>query len=409
MGQLMTIVLFLTITVVAVAVARGLSLYMRRSIVSRPVTFMLTMGGISLVAFVFAAVLMLANGLEKTLVETGSTENVIVLRKAAQAELQSQIERDAVNIIETRPEIATAADGTPLATADIFVMINLRKKESGDMGNITVRGVSEKALLLRENVRIVSGRMFRPGTQEIIVGTNIAERFAGVEIGRSLKFGGALWTVVGLFDAGGSGFDSEIWGDVERIMPAFGRPVFSSLTFRLRDPASFDALKADIESDRRLNYLELSRERDYYRKQSSIMATFIRIMGLMVTIIFSLGAIVGAMITMYAAVANRTTEIGTLRALGFRRKTILATFLLESICISIAGSAVGIIAASFLQFLVISTINFGTFTELAFGFDLTNDVILSTLVFGFVMGVTGGFLPAFRASRLNIVNALRSS
>jgi len=407
--MLIVVSIILAVTGIAALVAKGLSLYMRRSIVSRPVTFLLTMGGISLVAFVFAAVLMLARGLEKTLVDTGSEDNVIVLRKAAQAELQSQIDRDAANIIETRPEIATGPDGTPLATEDIFIIINLLKKGTGDMGNVTVRGVGEKAMILRNNVKIISGRTFKTGTQEIIVGRNIAERFAGVEIGHSLKFGGALWMVVGFFDAGGTGFDSEIWGDVERIMPAFGRPVFSSLTFRLRDPASFDALKADIESDVRLNYLELSREREYYRKQSSIMADFIRILGLMVTIIFSLGAIVGAMITMYAAVSNRTTEIGTLRALGFRRKTILATFLLESITISIAGSVIGIFAASFLQMLVISTINFGTFTELAFGFDLTIDVMVSTLFFGFIMGVTGGFLPAVRASRMDIVNALRSS
>ncbi|HLA99886.1 MAG TPA: ABC transporter permease [Bacteroidota bacterium] len=382
---------------------------MRRSLLSRPVTFLLTLGGISLVAFVFTAVLMLARGIEKTLVETGSDDNVIVLRKAAQAELQSQIDRDAVNIIETNPGIATGPGGRPLATADIFVIINILKKGTGDMGNVTVRGVGGMAMTLRENVKLAAGRMFRAGTQEIIVGHSISERFEGVDIGRTLKFGGALWTVVGTFDAGGSGFDSEIWGDVDRIMPAFGRPVYSSLTFRLRDHDGFESLKSGIESDRRLNYLELSREREFYRKQSGIMADFIRILGLMVTIIFSLGAIVGAMITMYAAVANRTIEIGTLRALGFRRKTILATFLLEAIFISIAGSLAGVFAASFLQLLVISTTNFGTFTELAFGFDLTADVIVSTLFFGFIMGVAGGFLPAVRASRMNIINALRAS
>ena len=233
--------------------------------------------------------------------------------------------------------------------------------------------------------------------------------FEGVAIGRALKFGGSLWTVVGVFDAGGSGFDSEIWGDVDQIMPSFGRPVFSSLTFRLQNPTEFDALKARIEADKRLNYLELFREREYYAKQSSMMASFITILGTMVTVIFSLGAIIGAMITMYAAVSNRTIEIGTLRALGFRRRTILATFLLESILLALAGSAVGLFAASFLQLLVISTINFGTFTELAFGFDLTPGVIVATLVFGFIMGVTGGFLPAVRASRMDIVAALRSS
>jgi ABC-type lipoprotein release transport system permease subunit len=400
---------FLLVLAAAAALSKSLRTYMRRSLVSRPVTFLLTLGGITLVAFVFAAVLMMANGLEKTLVDTGSDDNAIVLRKAAQAELMSQIDRDAVNILKALPEVALGPGGEPFATADIFVIINLLKKGTGDMGNVTVRGVEEGAVALRDRVRITSGRMLTFGTGEVVVGSNIAEHFDGVAIGGQLKFGGALWTVVGIFDAAGSGFESEIWADVDQVMPSFGRPVFSSLTFRMRDPAGFEALRAKIEGDKRLNYLELFREKEYYRKQSGVMAMFITVLGTVVTVIFSLGAIVGAMITMYAAVSNRTIEIGTLRALGFRRRTILATFLLESILIGLAGSGVGLAAASFLQFLVISTINFGTFTELAFGFDMTPGVVSATLVFGFIMGVAGGFLPAVRASRMNIVASLRAA
>jgi putative ABC transport system permease protein len=400
---------FLIVLIAAAGLSKNLRIYMRRSLMSRPVTFALTLGGISLVAFVFAAVLMLANGLEKTMVETGSDDNAIVLRKAAQAELMSQIDRDAVNILKTQPELAVGPDGKPLATSDIFIIINLLKKGSGDMGNVTVRGVEPAAMTLRDRVKMVGGRMLRFGTPEVVVGKNIADHFDGVAIGRVLKFGGALWTVVGVFEAGGTGFDSEIWGDVDQIMPSFGRPVFSSLTFRLTDPSQFDALKARVEADRRTNYLELFREKEYYAKQSALMAQFITILGTVVTVIFSLGAVIGAMITMYAAVSNRTIEIGTLRALGFRRKTILATFLLESIVIGLAGALIGVFAASFLQLLVISTINFGTFTELAFGFDLTPGVINATLLFGFAMGIGGGFLPAVRASRMNIVSALRSA
>jgi putative ABC transport system permease protein len=400
---------FLLILAAAALLSKDLRTYMQRSLVSRPVTFALTLGGISLVAFVFAAVLMLANGLEKTMVETGSDDNAIVLRKAAQAELMSQIDRDAVNIVKTQPEIAAGPDGKPLATSDIFIIINLLKKGTGDMGNVTVRGVEQAAMTLRDRVRLVEGRMLRFGTAEVVVGKNIAEHFDGVAIGRELKFGGALWTVVGVFEAGGGGFESEIWGDVDQIMPSFGRPVFSSLTFRMKDPAQFDALKARIEGDRRTNYLELTREKSYYAKQSSLMAQFITILGTVVTVIFSLGAVIGAMITMYAAVSNRTIEIGTLRALGFRRRTILATFLLESIVIGLAGALVGVFAASFLQLLVISTINFGTFTEIGFGFDLTPGVFNATLLFGFTMGIAGGFLPAVRASRMNIVAALRAA
>ena len=409
MEQLITPLPFLFILLAAARMSRHLRNYMRRSLVSRPVTLALTLGGIALVAFVFAAVLMLANGLERTLVQTGSDDNVIVIRKAAQAELMSQLDRDLVNIVKTQPELAQGADAKPVASADIFVIINILKKETRDMGNVTVRGVEAAAMELRDRVKLVEGRMLRFGTPEIIVGKNIAARFEGVAIGHEIKFGGALWTVVGVFEADRTGFESEIWGDVDQIMPSFGRPVYSSLTFRMKDPSQFPALKARVEGDRRTNYVELFREKEYYTKQSSMMANFITILGTLVTVIFSLGAIIGAMITMYAAVSNRTIEIGTLRALGFRRRTILATFLLESMLIGVAGALVGSFAASFLQFLVISTINFGTFTELAFGFDLTPSVINATLIFGFVMGIVGGFLPAVRASRMDIVSSLRAA
>lgn len=409
MNELVFALPFLAVLAAAALLSKNLRIYMQRSLVSRPVTFALTLGGISLVAFVFAAVLMLANGLEKTMVETGSDDNAIVIRKAAQAELMSQIDRDAVNIIKTHPEIATGPDGKPLSTSDIFIIINLLKKGSGDMGNVTVRGVEAAAMTLRGRVKLVEGRMLRFGTQEVVVGKNLAEHFDGVAIGRELKFGGALWTVVGIFEAGGTGFESEIWGDVDQIMPSFGRPVYSSLTFRMKDPAQFSAVKARVEGDRRTNFVELYREKEYYAKQSALMASFITVLGTVVTVIFSLGAVIGAMITMYAAVSNRTIEIGTLRALGFRRRTILATFLLESIVIGVAGALVGLFGASFLQALVISTINFGTFSELAFGFDLTAGVVNATLLFGFAMGILGGFFPAVRASRMNIVSALRAA
>ena len=383
--------------------------YTLRSLWTRKLTTVLTVSGISLVAFVFAAVLMLAGGLEKTLVETGADDNAIVLRKAAQAELQSQIDRDAVNNITTLPEIATGSDGKPVTTNDVFVIINLLKKQTNDMGNVTVRGIAPGAMTLRPQVTISEGRMFTFGTSEIIIGKNIAQRFDGCTIGQELKFGARQWKIVGIFDGHGTGFNSEIWGDVEQMLPAFGRPVFSSLTVRLKHHDDFEALKTKIEGDRRTNYLEVSREKDYYAKQSRVMATFIRILGTVVTIIFSLGAIIGAMITMYAAVANRTVEIGTLRALGFRRRNILIAFLVESIIIALIGSAIGLFTASFLQLFVISTLNFGTFTELAFSFSLSSSIMITTAIFAVIMGVVGGFLPAARAARLNIVNALRAS
>jgi ABC-type antimicrobial peptide transport system permease subunit len=264
-------------------------------------------------------------------------------------------------------------------------------------------------MLLRPHLTLASGRMFRFGTHEIIVGKAIAEKFQGVELGRQLKFGDAQWTVVGLFDAGGTAFESEIWGDVEQLMPAFGRPVFSVVLFQLRDPGDFESVKSRIESDPRTQSSIAKREIDYYRETSQAMSTFIKILGLIVTIIFSVGATIGAMITMYAAVSNRTIEIGTLRALGFRRRSILGAFLVESVVLALIGGAAGIALASLTSLIRISTINFSTFSELAFGFVLSPGIVVASLIFAVIMGILGGFLPAARAARMQIVSALRAS
>ncbi len=383
--------------------------YSLRSIWQRRMTTILTLGGITLVVFVFAAVLMLANGLEETLVETGSDANVIVLRRSATTELVSQIARNSANIIKTHPEVKQLPDGKPLASTELNVIINLNKKGSNDMGNVSVRGISPEGLLLRPHLILTSGRMFTFGTNEIIVGKSLAEKFQGVELGKQLKFGDGQWTVVGFFDARGTAFESEIWGDVEQFMPAFGRPVFSVVLFQLRNPADFTSVKERIESDPRTQSSIAKREIDYYRESSQTMSMFIKILGLVVTIIFSIGATIGAMITMYAAVANRTVEIGTLRALGFRRRSILGAFLSESIVLALIGGAAGVALASLTSLIRISTINFSTFSELAFGFVLSPGIVLASLIFAVIMGILGGFLPAARAARMQIVSALRAS
>ena len=383
--------------------------YTWRSLWTRRLTTLLTLGGIALVVFVFAAVLMLAYGVEKTLVDTGSDDTAIVLRRSANSELVSQLSRDEANIIKTQPEVAQQADGKPVASTETYVIINLSKKKSNDMGNISVRGVSPEVMQIRPQVKLVSGQMFRFGSNEVIVGASLAKNFQGTEIGKTIRFGDAEWLIVGQFDADGSGFDSEIWGDVEQMMPAFGRPVYSSVTFRLKDRADFDAVKGRIEKDPRTQSAEVKREKAYYKEQSQLMSEFIKILGLIVTIIFSIGAIIGAMITMYAAVANRTVEIGTLRALGFRRRSVLAAFLIESILLALIGGAGGLGLASLMSFVRISTVNFGTFTELAFGFVLSPGIVFNSMLFSLIMGIAGGFLPAVRASRLNILAALRSA
>jgi ABC-type antimicrobial peptide transport system permease subunit len=242
----------------------------------------------------------------------------------------------------------------------------------------------------------------------VIVGSSIARGFKGAEMDEMLRWATRDWRVVGIFDAGTSGFSSEIWGDVNQFMQAFRRPGYSSVIFRLRDPSEFQNVKSRVESDPRLT-LEAKRETKYYAEQSQMMSKFLRILGTSLTIIFSLGAIIGAMITMYSAVANRIAEIGTLRALGFRRRDILLAFLLESLLLGFLGGFSGLLFASLMQFITISTVNFQTFSELAFRFALSFEIVYKGMIFSLIMGFVGGLLPALRASRMVIVEALRAS
>ena len=382
--------------------------YIWRNLAARKLTTLLTAGGMALVVFVFATVLMLEEGLRKTLVETGSPDNVVITRRSAGTEVQSVIDRDQAAIVENQPEVAYSANGLRLASKETIVLISLAKRSSDKASNVLIRGVGQKGIELRPQVEIAKGRMFRPGSTEIIAGKSVAERYTGAGVGETLRFGQREWTVVGIMDAGKTGFDSEIWGDVDQLMQAFRRPVYSSVILKLNDPAMLSQLKTRIENDPRLT-LEVKQESVFYAEQSQLLANFIRYLGMILSIIFSVGAIIGAMITMYASVANRATEIGTLRALGFRRKNILAAFLVEALMLGAAGGVVGLVLASFMQLFTISTMNWQSFSELAFSFTLNGAIITKSFAFALIMGVAGGFLPAARAARLNIVDSLRAA
>lgn len=382
--------------------------YSLKNFRTRKLTTAITIAGIALVVFVFAAVLMMAYGVQKTLVNTGAPDNVIVVRKAANGEISSIIDGDTQNIIRTLSGIARAGDGAPLISTEPVVVINLDKFDGG-LSNITVRGVSPSVLSLRPQVKIIAGTMFNPSLRELIVGESIEKRFRGAQLGNSIKFAGNQWKIVGLFSSNGSGFDSEIWGDAVQLQDAFNRDnTVSSMTLKLQDRGLFEQFKTAFTSDRRLQQFEPKLEQSYFAEQSQFLAGFIRVLGIFVTVIFSIGATVGAMITMYAAVANRTVEIGTLRALGFSRRSILIVFMSESLLIALIGGAIGILLASGLQFVSISTLNFNSFAELAFSFALSPSILTASLIFSGLMGLLGGFLPAVRASRLKIVDALRA-
>jgi len=385
--------------------------YSIRNLWKRRLTTILTVSGMALVVFVYAAVLMMATGLQKTLVETGSENNVVVVRKGSTSEVMSGIERNQASIVEMLPQVAIGADGQRLVAKELVVLIALQKRgdeTTSSISNVIVRGVQVTSVPLRPQVKLVSGRMFKMGSSEVIVGNSIAKGFKGVGLQGTLNWGMRTWTVVGIFDAGNTGFSSEIWGDVDQVMQAFRRPVYSSLIFMLQDPADFIQATTTIETDPRLK-LEAKRETRYYLDQSEMMAKFLRILGTSLTVIFSIGAIIGAMITMYSAVANRTAEIGTMRALGFRRRDILLAFLAESLSLGFIGGVVGLFFASFMQFITVSTVNFQTFSELAFKFTLSPGIIIEAMAFALFMGFIGGMLPALRASRMNIVDALRAA
>jgi len=380
--------------------------YSWRNLLTRRGTTALTAGGMALVVFVFAATLMLAEGLRQTLVGTGSPDNVVVLRVSSETEVQSSLERSAANVAATRPEIAQDASGGLDAAREVVVLLVLPKR-TGSSSNVVVRGTARASLGLRPQVRLVQGRLPEPGSTEIMVGASVRDKFAGVALGQSLRFAQRDWAVVGVFEAGNTGFASEVWADAEQLMQAFRRTAFSVVVARLKDPALFEAYRKAVEADPRLQ-AEVKPERKYYEDQSKALSKFLKVLGVSLTAIFSIGAMLGAAITMFSAVAGRVGEIGVLRALGFRRRAILAAFLAESALLGAIGGAAGLFFAGFLTFMTFSTTNFQTFAELAFRFTLTPEIAAWSMGFALFMGLAGGVLPALRASRMNIVEALRS-
>lgn len=381
--------------------------YSVRNLWNRKLTTVLTVSGMALVVFVFSAVLMLADGLKKTLVNTGSPDNALVLRRSSTSEVMSTIDRYQAGVIATQPEIALGEDGLPILAKELLVLITLNKRGTSKVANVTLRGVDANSWKLRPNVRLIIGRKFRKGANEIVVGKRIAERFEGCALGESIKFGQRRWLVVGIMDAGNTEFSSEVWGDVDQFMQAFRRPVYSGILFRLKSRELFTRVKKRLENDPRLTVI-VKTETQYYKEQSELMERFIKIVGMVLTSIFSLGAVIGAMITMYSNVANRVVEIGTLRALGFGKTSVLTAFLLEALLLGLIGGLIGLTASSFLQTITVSTTNWKSFSEVAFRFTLTPRIALSGLAFAAIMGLAGGALPSIRAARLPIVEALHT-
>jgi putative ABC transport system permease protein len=380
--------------------------YNLRNLVVRRVNTLMTIGTIALVVGIFVALMSLANGLNIALRATGSPENLIILRQGSQTEMQSGVSKEAFQIIQTLPGIARDQQDKPMASAEIAVIVNLPRK-SGEATNVTLRGVSETGFALRPQVKLVpgKGRMFQAGVGEAIVSQKIADRFSGAGLGDALQLGRRSLTIVGIFDAGGSGFDSEIWSHVNDVADAFDRGGYSSVMVRAENAATRDQLAARIAAEQRLK-LEPKSEVKYYEEQTSASGP-IRGLGLFVAVIMGIGACFGGMNTMYAAVAYRTREIGTLRALGFSKLSILTSFVIESMILALIGGLVGCLLALPVNGIATGTMNFRTFSELAFSFRITPDLVISALIFSLVLGFVGGLLPSRLAARMPITKALR--
>ena len=381
--------------------------YNVRNVLQRPVSTLTTAIGVGLTVAIFIGALSLVSGFRAAMLTTGSPANAIALRKGADSEISSGINRDGANILRAIPDVAAGPDGRPLVSAELVVVTNKERLGQKGSSNVTVRGVDAGSLTLRDRVKIVEGRMFTPGTDEVIAGSRIARRFANCAVGDRIRFGQREFTVVGHFSAAGSAFESEIWGDNPVLMPALQRDdVFQSLTFRMHDPARFAALKKELEADPRLQ-IQLKRESEFYDEQSGLLSRAILPLGIFITIIMAVGAVFGAMNTMYAAVGSRTREIATLLVLGFSPFAIMVSFVFESVFLALIGGLIGCLIALPINGITTSTTNFQSFSEVAFAFRITPAALATGMIFAAAMGLVGGFLPALRAARQTIASSLR--
>jgi putative ABC transport system permease protein len=382
--------------------------YNVRSVAARWKTAVVSILGIAGTVGVFVAMLAMARGFQATLIASGSASNSIIRRAGASSEMDSGVSLDQTRVIADAQQVARSPAGTPLSSPELVVIGAFPLTKSGTDANVQIRGMVPLVLEVRPSVKVVKGRFFKPGLAELVVGSNAVEIYRGLDLGSKVGFGGQDWEVVGIFNAGGSAFDSEIWCDHNVLAQTFKRPnnVFSSVTARLNSPTDFDAFKDALTSDPRLT-VQVEREAEYYAKQSQMVSTLIRVLGFLVAFVMAVGAIFGALNTMYSAVAARSREIATMRALGFSGGSVVLSFMFESLLIALIGGILGCIAVLPLNGFTAGTMNWQTFSHLAFAFRVTPGLLAAGMVFALLMGLVGGVLPAVRAARMQVAPALR--
>jgi ABC-type antimicrobial peptide transport system permease subunit len=383
--------------------------YNFRNLVARRTSTLMTTFVIGLVVAVFLSVLALVQGVTRTLTVTASTRNVIAMRIGSQAEMQSVITRDQAEQIAALPGPERNAAGKPYVSPELLTLINVPREDGKTYSNVQIRGMHPIGMEIRPGVKIVEGRMFNPATNEVIVSKKLSKRFASMKVGDTLRTGSFRWVIVGYFDADGSAYESEIWADVTDLQQQTKRNIYSTVFARMPDPDAASRFIETVKGDQRLK-LEGKTERKYFDEQM-ITADPIKALAFIVGFFTAIAAAFGAMNTMYAQVSARTKEIGTLRAIGFSRRSILASFVIEAVMLCFAGGALGVVFAFLFFNLFLTapkgTMNFRTFSEVLFNFRMTPELIAGGLVFALAMGIVGGLFPAARAARLKITTALR--
>jgi putative ABC transport system permease protein len=382
--------------------------YNVRSLAVRKATTVATMLGIALVVFVFSSALMLSAGIHRTLAISGQPDVAIVLRNGSDAELGSVLDVASVDTILGAPGVKRDETGKPIGAGEIIVVGAMEKIGANGLANVQIRGVTGDVFKFRPRAHVVEGRPPKPGSDEVIVGSRLRGRFKGTDLGESFDLRkNRPVTVVGVFEDDGSSYESEVWVDIDTLRAGYGRQgMVSSVRVKLESPEAFDVFKAAMEGNKQYGYQAL-RESAYLEKQSQGTSLFIGVLGTLISLFFALGAMIGATITMYAAVSNRQREIGTLRALGFSRFSILSSFLMEAVILALVGGLLGAVASLAMGFVRFSMMNFTSWSEIVFSFQPTPGVIVTALVLATLMGIVGGFFPAMRAAQVSPIQAMR--
>jgi putative ABC transport system permease protein len=379
--------------------------YNLRSLLVRWPGSLMTAGGIGLTVAIVVTMMALVGGLENTFVDTGHDGQLVVLRQGSINEVNSFINRDLFPAVRFLPGVARDGRGEPLVSEEIVVVIN-NTRVDGQSSNMIVRGLTETGFVLRPEVRIVAGRKFRPGLREIMASRALAERFRNMALGETIRFARSEWKVVGIFDTGGTAYDSEAWADYTEISQDWDRPVYSSMLLRAESAAAADEIRRRVAADPRIN-LQALPQREYFAGQTGAAAGGTKALGYFIAVVVGIGACFAAMNMMYGAVMSRAAEIATLRAVGFRRRHVLASFLAESLIVGVAGGVLGCLLALPMHGISSGTANFQTYSEVLFNFRITPGILLRGLAYAAAVGALGGYLPARRAARMKLIDVIR--